>query len=160
MTSGWSDLTNPDARSKSIGMSKRLTIFLGASEVLGSLGVMAGVLTQWAALGLILIGLGAIQKKIFVWRSGFWGEKTYGWHTAVAIGELYWGYEMRVIGRQNRADESRVPGSESTMPAGQYVTHCKVPLHGAIGFVAPQDMLAGRQPQISRHAIVNSTPHA
>jgi uncharacterized membrane protein YphA (DoxX/SURF4 family) len=50
-------------------------IFLGASEVLGSLGVMAGVLTQWAALGLILIGIGAIQKKIFVWQSGFWGRK-------------------------------------------------------------------------------------
>jgi len=80
ITSGWSDLRNPDARSKSIGMSKGFTIFLGASEVLGSLGVMAGVLTQWAALGLILIGIGAIQKKIFVWRSGFWGEKTYGWH--------------------------------------------------------------------------------
>jgi len=80
MTSGWSDLRDPDARSKSIGMSKGFTIFLGASEVLGSLGVMAGVLTQWAALGLILIGIGAIQKKIFVWRSGFWGEKTYGWH--------------------------------------------------------------------------------
>lgn len=80
ITSGWSDLRNPDARSKSIGMSKGFTIFLGASEVLGSLGVMAGVLTQWAALGLILIGLGAIQKKIFVWRSGFWGETTYGWH--------------------------------------------------------------------------------
>ena len=80
ITSGWSDLRDPDARSKSIGMSKGFTIFLGASEVLGSLGVMAGVLTQWAALGLILIGLGAIQKKIFVWRSGFWGEKTYGWH--------------------------------------------------------------------------------
>jgi len=27
-----------------------------------------------------LIGLGAIQKKIFVWRSRFWGEKTYSWH--------------------------------------------------------------------------------
>jgi putative oxidoreductase len=80
ITSGWSDLRNPDARSKSIGMSKGFTILLGASEVLGSLGVIAGVLTQWAALGLILIGLGAIQKKIFVWRSGFWGEKTYGWH--------------------------------------------------------------------------------
>ncbi len=80
MTSGWSDLRDPDARSKSIGMSKGFTIFLGASEVLGSLGVMAGVLTQWAALGLILIGIGAVQKKIFVWRSGFWGEKTYGWH--------------------------------------------------------------------------------
>ena len=80
MTSGWSDLRDPDARSKSIGMSKGFTIFLGVAEVLGSLGVMAGVLTQWAALGLILIGIGAIQKKIFVWRSGFWGEKTYGWH--------------------------------------------------------------------------------
>jgi hypothetical protein len=34
---------------------------------------------------------------------------------------------------------------------GQYVTHCKVSLHGAIGFVAPQEMLAGRQPQISPH---------
>jgi putative oxidoreductase len=80
ITSGWSDLRNPEARSKSIGMSKAFTIFLGASEVLGSLGVVSGVLTQWAALGFILIGFGAIQKKIFVWRSGFWGEKAFGWH--------------------------------------------------------------------------------
>jgi putative oxidoreductase len=33
-----------------------------------------------AACGLILIMLGAIQKKIFVWHTGFWGEKSYGWH--------------------------------------------------------------------------------
>jgi putative oxidoreductase len=31
-------------------------------------------------LGLILIELGAIQKKFFVWKSGFWGEKSPGWH--------------------------------------------------------------------------------
>jgi putative oxidoreductase len=31
-------------------------------------------------LGVNLDRDGAIQKKIFVWRSGFWGEKTYGWH--------------------------------------------------------------------------------
>jgi putative oxidoreductase len=24
--------------------------------------------------------LGAIQKKLFVWHTGFWGDKTYGWH--------------------------------------------------------------------------------
>ena len=24
--------------------------------------------------------LGAIQKKIFVWHTGFWGERTDGWH--------------------------------------------------------------------------------
>jgi hypothetical protein len=38
------------------------------------------VLTQLAASGLILIMLGLIQKKIFVWPVGFWGGKTYGWH--------------------------------------------------------------------------------
>jgi putative oxidoreductase len=35
---------------------------------------------QLAALGLMVVGLGAIYKKLFVWRIGFWGEKTYGWH--------------------------------------------------------------------------------
>jgi putative oxidoreductase len=24
--------------------------------------------------------LGAIQKKIFVWHTGFWREKAFGWH--------------------------------------------------------------------------------
>jgi len=38
------------------------------------------VLTRVAAAGLILLMLGAIQKKIFVWRTGFWGESgTNGW---------------------------------------------------------------------------------
>ena len=79
-TSGYSHLKDPDARSKSIGMSKGFTIFLGAAEVAGGLGVAAGVLPQLAAFGLILVMLGAIQKKIFVWHTGFWGEKSSGWH--------------------------------------------------------------------------------
>jgi len=41
---------------------------------------VVGVLTQVAGLGLMLIMLGAIQKKVFVWHTGFWGEQTYGWH--------------------------------------------------------------------------------
>jgi putative oxidoreductase len=77
-TSGWNHLRNPQERSKSIGMSKGFTIFLGAAESLGSLGVAVGVLTQLAAFGLILIILGAIQKKIFVWRIGFWANN--GWN--------------------------------------------------------------------------------
>jgi len=79
-TSGWSHLKNPEERSKSIEASKAFTIVLGLGETLGSLGIIFGVLTQPAALGLILIMLGAIQKKIFVWHSGFWGEKNSGWH--------------------------------------------------------------------------------
>jgi putative oxidoreductase len=80
ITSGWNDLKDPVTRGKSIGLSKGFTVFLGAAEVAGSLGVIFGALTQLAALGLVLIMLGAIQKKIFVWHIGFWGEKTYGWH--------------------------------------------------------------------------------
>lgn len=80
VTSGYSHLKNPTERAKSIGMSKGFTIFLGAAEVAGGLGVAFGVLTQLAAFGLILIMLGAIEKKIFAWHTGFWGEKGSGWH--------------------------------------------------------------------------------
>src|SRR3954470_9667246 len=79
-TSGYSHVKNATERAKSIGMPKGFTIFLGIAEVAGGLGVAAGVLTQLAAFGLILIMLGAIQKKIFVWHTGFWGEKSSGWH--------------------------------------------------------------------------------
>jgi putative oxidoreductase len=82
-TSGYNHLKDPEARAKSIGMPKSFTIFLGVAEVAGALGVAVGVLTQLAAFGLILIMLGAIQKKIFSWHTGFWGEKTYGWHYEV-----------------------------------------------------------------------------
>ncbi len=80
VASGYSHLKDPGARGKSIGRGKGFTIFLGIAEVAGGLGVSFGVLTQLAAIGLILIMLGAIQKKIFVWHTGFWGEKASGWH--------------------------------------------------------------------------------
>src|SRR5437762_8409120 len=80
ITSGWTHLKDPQARSKDIEMSKGFTIFLGAAEIAGSLGVIFGVLAQLAAAGLILIILGAIQKKIFAWHTGFWGKSgTNGW---------------------------------------------------------------------------------
>ena len=80
VTSGYKHLKDPEARSKDIGMSKSFTIFLGTAELAGGLGVLSGVLAQLAAIGLILLMLGAIQKKIFVWHSGFWGKSgTNGW---------------------------------------------------------------------------------
>ena len=79
-SSGWNDISDPEARSKSLEMSKGFTLCLGILECAGALGVMAGVLTQLAAIGLILIMLGAMQKKIFKWRTGFWGKHgTDGW---------------------------------------------------------------------------------
>jgi putative oxidoreductase len=77
---GWNHVKDPEARSKDIEASKGFTIFLGAAELVGGLGVIFGVLAQLAAIGLILIILGAIQRKIFVWRTGFWGKSgTNGW---------------------------------------------------------------------------------
>ena len=80
VTSGWSHATKSAERSKSIGMSQAFTAFLGVAEVAGGLGVAFGVFAQLASIGLILVMLGAIQKKIFAWHIGFWGGKTYGWH--------------------------------------------------------------------------------
>lgn len=80
VTSGWKHTSDAVERAKSIGMSVGFTRFLGIAELAGGLGVAFGVLTQWAALGLILIMLGAIQKKIVVWKTGFWGKHSDGWH--------------------------------------------------------------------------------
>jgi putative oxidoreductase len=80
ITSGWGHATDPVTRGKSIGLSPVLTRLIGIAELAGGLGVALGVLTQIAALGLILIMLGAIQKKIFVWKTGFWGKASDGWH--------------------------------------------------------------------------------
>jgi putative oxidoreductase len=79
-TSGLNHIRDPVGRAASIGMSPAFTRVLGCGELAGALGVAVGVFAQVAALGLIAIMLGAIQKKVFVWHTGFWGDKTYGWH--------------------------------------------------------------------------------
>jgi putative oxidoreductase len=77
--SGYNDFKDIDARSKSIGLPKGFTAFLAAAELAGGAALILGVLQQLAAIGLILIMLGAVQKKIFVWKTGFWGKDGFGW---------------------------------------------------------------------------------
>jgi putative oxidoreductase len=79
-SSGYNHLKAPRQRAESLGMSVGFTVFLGAAELAGAVGLVVGVLTQWAALGLILIMLGAIFMKVAKWKTGFWGEKSMGWH--------------------------------------------------------------------------------
>jgi len=78
--SGYNGLKDPEARSKSIAMPKGFTIVLGIGELAGGIAVIVGVLPQLAAIGLILTMLGAIYKKIFVWKTGFWGKDGLGWY--------------------------------------------------------------------------------
>jgi len=79
-TSGYNHLKSPRERAESIGMPVPFTVFLGAAELAGAVALVAGFLTQWAALGLIFLMLGAVYKKIAEWHTGFWGEKSMGWH--------------------------------------------------------------------------------
>ena len=72
--SGLSHVRDPEGRAKSIGMSVGFTLILGCAELAGAVGVALGVFPQLAAIGLILIMLGAIQKKIFEWHTGFWAK--------------------------------------------------------------------------------------
>ena len=77
--SGYNDLKDPGARAQSVGLPKPLAIFIAGAELAGAAGLILGVFQQLAAIGLILIMLGAIQKKIFVWKTGFWGKNGLGW---------------------------------------------------------------------------------
>jgi putative oxidoreductase len=83
--SGYEDLRNPEARGKSIGASKGFTLFLAFAELAGGAAVILGIFQQLAAIGLILIMLGAIQKKLFVWKTGFWGSAGPGWYYELTL---------------------------------------------------------------------------
>ena len=78
--SGFLDLRQPKERAKSIGVPEGFGVFLGLAEILGGVAVIIGFLQQLAAIGLIVIMLGAVQKKIFVWKTGFWGKDGQGWN--------------------------------------------------------------------------------
>jgi putative oxidoreductase len=80
LSSGYNDLKQPDERAKGLGLPRTFVQFLAYAELAGGLGVVVGVLVQFASIGLILIMLGAVQKKIFVWKTGFWGKDGLGWN--------------------------------------------------------------------------------
>ena len=79
VNSGWGMLSATAAHAKDLGLSPSFTGFLGTAEVVGGLAVAFGILIQPAAIGMILINAGAIYRKIFIWRIGFWGDGSAGW---------------------------------------------------------------------------------
>ena len=79
-SSGKSHAMNPVERGKSVGLSPAMTRFLGIAEILAGISLAFGIFPQIGALIIIFTMLGAIQKKIFVWKTGFYEDKGYGWH--------------------------------------------------------------------------------
>ena len=62
----------------SVGMLS-LMRFLSIAETLGGLAILAGFLTPLAALGLMIVMLGALRFKIFVWKTPFMELTKNGW---------------------------------------------------------------------------------
>ncbi|MCA9739588.1 MAG: DoxX family protein [Gemmatimonadota bacterium] len=78
-SSGWSHLSKPRERAESVGLPVAATALLGAIELGAAVLLVLGLWVRWAALLLIGVMLGAIYKKVFVWKTGFWGDESQGW---------------------------------------------------------------------------------
>ncbi len=79
-SSGKSHVQKPKERGESIGMSPTATTILGIAEIVGAIFIAFGIFTQIGALLILGAMLGAMYKKIFVWKTGFYEDKGYGWH--------------------------------------------------------------------------------
>ncbi|MBK5213150.1 MAG: DoxX family protein [Flavobacteriaceae bacterium] len=79
-SSGKSHVQKPKERGESIGMTPTATTILGIAEIVGAVSIAFGIFTQIGALLIMGAMLGAMYKKIFVWKTGFYEDKGYGWH--------------------------------------------------------------------------------
>lgn len=78
--SGVAHARDPEGSSKDIGLPKPIVLLVGIVELLAGLGVAGGLLTRLSCIGLMIVMLGAMHRKAFVWHSGFWGKSSQGWH--------------------------------------------------------------------------------
>ncbi len=60
-------------------------MILSIAEPVGGVAIILGVLTQWAALGLSIVMLGAIYLKQFVWGGAFINSAGPAWELDAAI---------------------------------------------------------------------------
>lgn len=79
-SSGKNHIQKPKERGESIGMSPTATTVLGIAELVGAISIAFGIFTQVGAILIMGAMLGAMYKKIFVWKTGFYAEKGFGWH--------------------------------------------------------------------------------
>ncbi len=79
-SSGQGHVLNPIERGKSIGLSPAMTRILGIVEIIAAISIALGIVPQIGAILIIFTMLGAIQKKIFVWKTGFYADEGFGWH--------------------------------------------------------------------------------
>ena len=78
---------NPKRSAKHNSIPLPLLLFVMCAEFAGALGLVSGILGQFAALGLMLLMLGTITLHIFVWKSKYWANES-GWEYDVMLFSL------------------------------------------------------------------------
>ena len=81
---GWTKLIDLREYAKKMPGGIPLTLATGAGEFFGSLGVMSGVLAQWAAWGLVLLMIGSIGFSL-KWGVSFHTAEQAGWDFNVLL---------------------------------------------------------------------------
>ena len=66
------------AFSKNDGVPVPAAYFIATAEFCAALGMLSGVLAQWAGVRLVLLMCGTISLQIFKWHSPYWANKR-GW---------------------------------------------------------------------------------
>ncbi len=64
--------------SKRDGVPIPVAYFIATAELCAALGMLSGVLAQWAGVGLVLLMCATISLHIFKWHSPYWANKS-GW---------------------------------------------------------------------------------
>lgn len=67
------------------GAMGNFMLFIGAAETAGGLAMLLGFLTQLAAIGLGIIMIGAMYKKMFEWHVPFTAMGKSGWEFDLII---------------------------------------------------------------------------
>jgi putative oxidoreductase len=63
---------------KNDGLPVPVALFVAIAEVCAALGMLTGVLAQWAGAGVMLLMLTTIGLHVFKWHSPYWANKR-GW---------------------------------------------------------------------------------
>ena len=71
---GWAKLKNPKVMAQGMGWSAAAISVLGFVEAASGLLLILGLLTQFAALLLVLVMLGALYYKLTKWHKKFTGD--------------------------------------------------------------------------------------
>ena len=78
--SGRRHAQDPKGRGESLGLPTKVTWLLGAIEVVGGVLILVGLFTMEAAVVLSGVMVGAIYFKVFIWKTGIYGDANNGWY--------------------------------------------------------------------------------